>query len=301
MEENRPMLTQAEIAAHGAKLHALLNAGLTKEWAILERAPVLAALFELCDRGGDGDIRNLTLEGTVNRYVGFALQKEMPRYVALHDKLVESKFNTKDNRFEFGNDAYAYALLDAEHVIPPDNAINWKAIFGEDYVSPPTIIKVKAFVVNTQSRDFLVVLNNNYDRWSVHFRRIFPSLQDELEAGYIGDMDKYRDSNNLTLLDAVKIAKSASKFADDFPDVSYPSRLSLETFLQGNLIAGDEKAGLGLRYADFRDVGYLASYRIHNGELPDVEGIMTTYHETAYLTCNLSSLFYQLVEEPNSD
>src|SRR5690606_2877505 len=85
-------------------------------------------------------------------------------------------------------------------------------------------------------------------------------------------LDEYAQRSDLTLRDVVALAHQATEnYSDDLPGVRCVQRPSLQTFLRKSLDVGEESAGVGLRYGDFRDPGYVASVRVD--ERPEVDGI----------------------------
>jgi hypothetical protein len=297
-EKSDKMLKPEEVATLAAHLRETLQQGVTPKWGILEIPQVLGALYKswLCD---DADMRVLELESTMEAFVGQVLNEWTPSMVQLHDALMKLGMG-RGNRYEFGNDAYVYAVADRELSKPADPVIlsmleGLRTLRDEDKVE---ITDIKAFVLETQSRQFIVVLNRRFSVWHLHIREIYPSLEETLrETRYLGGLEDFKKRKDLTIHDVVRLSQHAQKFADDTPGNPFPKRLSLKTFLDSELLAGDDAACWGLRYEDARDIGYIASFRGENK--PEVKDIaFFGYRDVVYAMFNLRCAADQLVTDP---
>ncbi|KWT98254.1 hypothetical protein WDL1P1_00285 (plasmid) [Variovorax sp. WDL1] len=264
------MKSMTELKTLAASLRVAMEAGCCEQFSLLERPVVLAELFEL-KRRDKAALRNLELESTMANYVGLAVQGVLAGYVALYDKLV-AEGHDASNSFEFGNDAYCYFIphreVEAEEV--PAGAKGLLGLIGGEKL-PPHV--VKAFVVETQSTNWVVVLEERFGRHTLHIRQFWddPALLDSPD--YHGTFDQYTGSN-LSIKDVVRLAaEAADRFSDDMPGVNYPKRPCLNTFLRGSLVPGHKDAGIGLRYADGRDKGYVLSYEQPYGDCPAVKDV----------------------------
>jgi hypothetical protein len=192
------------------------------------------------------ELMNFTLEHLLNVYVGQALTDRLPRYLELHAQLEREGAISYASRREFLRSEYSvYALPTVMHTVP-----------GK--------VVVKAMVLNTLEGNYLVVLNERFGQWTVHFRQFWPELSEALASSdWIVGLEEHRKADNLTLLDVAKLSKAMSNFADDYPGVIAPSRPSLASFMAGKLIPHEDGEGPGLSYGDGRDAGFIASLVNH--------------------------------------
>lgn len=297
-KDNGPMLTREQMAELATKVLSQLRQGLTKEWNVLEEPQVLARMFHLMN-DYSADLRELSLEGTFEAYVGQALQRWIPDLVRLHDALLARGLG-QENNYEFGNDAYVYAVADKQVTKPASPGLlkMFEDLGMGSRADRVDVTNVKAFVLETQSRQFIIVLNQRHERWHLHIRRIYPSfVEEQANDRYLGTLGDFVDRTDLTVQDIIKLSRYAEEFSDDFPGNNYPKRLSLQYFLKGSLVAGEDEAGCGLRYEDCRDEGYVASLRSSYEERPEVDGMASRgYGHVGYVMFNLMSAFEQLVE-----
>ena len=248
---------ETDLRAVGQSLRALLDSMVSKQWAILERPVALAHLFAE-PKSDVMELRSVELESTVNAFVGMAVAAMIPNLKALYDLLVSQGRESRDTAYEFGCDCEVYAVPQRRTEEPPDPVIlNILSEFGRAEVVPPTILVAYALVLYTQSRSYILVFNEVFDRTEVHLRRFWTSTA-ELETEQYG-LGQYAKRTDLTIRDVVALCSQAEDYADDLPGVGCPRRPSLDSFLRGTLLAGDEGSGIGLRYADGRDKGYLFS------------------------------------------
>jgi hypothetical protein len=264
------MKTPNELKALAASLRVALHGGCSKEFALLERPVALAELYDLV-RADKATLQNLELEATLSHYVGLAVQGVIPGYVALYDRLVAKGYDAS-NPYEFGNDSFCHYIpqrvVEAETLSGEAKAL--LGLFGKETL-PPDV--AKAFVVETQNTNWIVVLTPRYGRHDLHVRQFWrdPAVLDSPD--YHGGMEQYTGAN-LTIKDVIRLAaEAANLFSDDMPGVHYPQRPSLNTFLRGSLVPGHKDAGAGLRYADGRDKGYVLSYGQPHGTTPLVKDV----------------------------
>lgn len=308
--ESDEMLSLEQLQNNGRAVLQYLESGLTKEWDCLERPQVLAAMFikENSKHEPQAEMRSLTLENTLAAYVGSVLGNMIPKYVELHAKLMERGLGAQ-NKFEIRNDTYVYAVADRIFDDPSPVRINWKAVLGdaaddlED--TPPAKLVSKAFVLETQNCDYLIVLNkrdNSLKNWTMHIRRLWTDIRPLLESGeYISNLEEYRNSTNLSILDVVKLARKAENYSDDLEGNTYPRRISLGTHLAGNLYAGTDGSGPGLQCGDYRDPGYIASIR-RDGELYSAKGIAGEGYGGVVRVCSdINHATYDLCRTPQDD
>ena len=294
----------AQLLELGLNLRVQLEAGLSPEWNLLERPYALAAMMTGA-KDEPMELRSHTFESMVDAFVGLRLGPLVEHYVKLHDDLVEHAHVDSASKFEFGNDAYVWAL--AERFAPEkDRGFNFKAIFGEDYEPEPPdpqACRAKAIVLQTQSCNFLVVLNYAYGRWTrLDVREFWPDVREALaEDGYLLNLNDLRDRKDLTVLDVVKYSTRAATYSDDFGaegNYSRVERPSLATLVNGSLMAGEDDAGIALRYGDFRDSGFVVSVKLDRDRGPETDGMVhNRISAVGYVVSNMSSAMYVLSEE----
>lgn len=302
LDDKDSLKTQEELQAIASKVQDLLNAELSPDWEMLERPSVLAYLFAQNEEGAD--VRNVLIESTQEEYVGMKIEAMLPNYIQLFDTLKSSGFG-KRHAIEVGNGVFVYALEEREVVLQDDGTMKTflEDLFPEDvlngYVNAPKKALVKALVLETQNHNYIALLNNKFDKWTIHVRRVYPSLDAALaNSKHLGSLNDYKDRSNLTLHDVVRLASMASEYADDYAENPYPKRLSLPTFLAGSLVAGEEDAGAGLRYADGRDRGYVVSLQKSTDCIPCAKDIdWGTYREVANVMRWLNAACYDVTPD----
>lgn len=290
------MKTQAQLAETGRQMRALLEANLSHEWNTLERPYPLAHVFA-ADKRDPMDIRSHELETTVSAYYGLIISGWSDRYLALYDALKAGGHLDEASSFEFGNDAYVWACAERDITEPADPKLEALLVdigFGP---SAPNTHQARAFVVQTQSRNFLVLLVCKFGSWSVHIRRFWTDLAQAKAGGGYFQLQEYAERRDLTLEDVLRLAHTVSEeYSDCVPGVTYVKRPNLAAFLDGTLLPGEDGAGVGLRYGDFRDAGYVVSYKA-NAERPEVDhGLACNHGELGYVAYNIASAIDQLVD-----
>lgn len=297
MKNSDTMKTQAELAATGQRISEVLEAGLTSEWNVLERAYPLAHLFAGKKRD-KLDLRDHDFESLADAYCGVVMANWVEQYVQLHAELTRRGHTSEDSMFEFANDAYLWACADREVVESDEEQKALRALMPLLGKVEPAKFEVKAFVLETQSRSFLVVLNKQYGTWRLHIRRFWQDIRQARQSPGCFPLQDVAERKDLTLEDVIKLAHHAAEaYGDALPGVPYPTRPMLSTFLEGNLLAGDKHAGIGLRYGDFRDRGYVISFK-NDEERPSVDAALRSdFHEVAYVAYNLASALDRLAED----
>lgn len=263
---------EPDYKAKGVKLAECLTSLVEKKWDVLQKPQVLASLFNHEDWTDSGfELRNITFESTFGAVIGQRMHAALPKLLEMHAKLVSDGVISDETKYDLGRDSYIYSVADKEVPAKP-SGIDFKAIFGQDYVETPKKVKIKAMVLETQSTQYIVVMNYQLGRWEVHIREYFKDLRDAMAEAYLLNLDNIKAADNLTIFDVVRLARVAAVYADDFQGNPYPSRLSLASYLNGSLIGNDEDAGLGLRYADGRDEGYVVSYE--DSDRPEAKDVL---------------------------
>lgn len=297
MKKTDTMKTQAELAATGQRIREVLEAGLSSEWGLLERAYPLAHLFA-AKKSDKMDIRDHDFESVADAYYGVVMSHWVEQYVQLHATLTARGHTSEAQMFEFANDAYVWACADREVVEDDEEAKRLRALIPGLADTEPSKFVVKAFVLETQSRSFLVVLNERYGCWRLHVRRFWRDIRQTRQSKGYFLLQELAERKDLTLEDVIKLAhRAADVYGDALPGVSYPERPLLSTFLEGTLLAGDKGAGIGLRYGDFRDRGYVVSFD-NNEERPAVDkALMSDFYEVASVAYNIASAIDVLRED----
>ena len=219
---------------------------------------------------------SLTLEWTVDNYVAHLVRRALPHYVRLYDDLVKQGATCEEDRFDVGSDVYIYAH---QHQ-------------GDTGASNSSKRTSKVMVLETQNRNYVIILVG----WGtkapreLHIREFWPDIQQVISgenAWLAEDLREAAARKDLTIQDLAKFGASLMRVSDDVEGNYFPVRPSLRTYLEGSLMPGDEKAGLGLQYGDARDPGYVLSARAIGGEM----GFIKLEHLLAH---GLGSLKYAM-------
>ena len=251
------LLNTVEQLTLAKEVDQLLGSNIDPRWCVIERPQVLARYFGL-NPSDNMTADSRALCSTIDAHCGQSLQRVLPAYLALHAHLVANDIN-EANQYKFANDSYIYTVADRQF----DGKALDIDIPGIRGNSTTPVVQAKAFVVKTQSRNYLVVLHERYLTGTVHIRRFWDDLQESLNAPGYALMSDYADRSDLTLNDVILLATQAAEYySDDLPGNCYPRRPSLQSFLRGSLDVGEESAGRGLRFGDARDLGYIASLEV---------------------------------------
>jgi hypothetical protein len=268
-------------------LNRLLEAGLDTKWPDLERPTPVALLYWLANKD-KMDVRSHDFECLCDAYVGLAVEQWVQPYLSLHAALTQQGATSQATGHNFAIDTYVWAA--ADRTLPEEPL----GIDGLDDLDddPLSERRAKAMVLQTQSCNFLVLLNERFGRWTLHFRKFWPDVRDALAQGNVGgSLSTVVDRKDLTVLDVVKLSSAAAEFGDDLPGVHYPRRPHLATLLNGSLLVGDQDAGIGLRYGDMRDMGYVMSMHA-NGDLVEAKDMMYGpggYADVAFIGYNMAA------------
>ena len=258
-----------DLNALAISLRAHLDAGIGADRQAQQRPHALAKLLQQ-DHANALNLLSLEFSKVCDAYVGQrAAQWTMP-YVTFHDALTQAGHTSESTRLQFGTDAYTWAA--ADRTMPERrNVVDFALLQGRMMAYSPRPRHAKAIVVQSQSRNFLVLLNQSFNRWSLHIREFWPDIRTVMERGhYCRLLSETSHRADLTPLDLVRLSTTASQYGDDLPGVDFPQRPHLATYLDGSLMAGDEEAGIGLRTGDFRDKGYVLSFKAGVDECPKV-------------------------------
>lgn len=297
------MKTLEELNALGTALHTQLEAGLSQDEDLLERPYPMVQMLQQRHNGKLGLINHDFAE-LCDAYVGVRAQQWIQDYLGVHAQLEAQACNSALNRFEAGGSTRVWSAADrvTPEVEIPDPELD--ALTGaQDFKLPPRL--TKALVLETQSRSFLILLNQQFRRWTLHIREFWPDIRERLSSGgYLGDLTGAKDRSDLTLLDVITLSGAASQYGDDLPGVPYPVRPHLSTFLSGSLMPGERDAGMGLRFGDNRDKGYILSLD-SGGDHPNVSHVL---HNNigdidcvaSYMSCVIESMREEEAERAES-
>lgn len=288
--------TPEQLQACSAALGKLLAAQLNRDWDLLERPAILAGLFA-CHPDEVMSISSHDFESTLDAFIGMRAARMIEPYLKLHADLTDQGHTSADTRLEFGTDAFVWAAA-SRSAPAKDLGINWAAVLGSpegekafERTPDPCARQARAIVLQTQSRNFLVVLNYEYGRWhSLHVREFWPDIGPAMDAnGYLLNLDALRERRDLTVQDVVAWSTRACTYSDVLPGVNYPERPNLASLLDGSLFAGEEEAGIGLRYGDFRDKGHVLSMRVDaSGKAEAPKMVNTRMGSIAYVANNMA-------------
>lgn len=263
MMTDEPTKSMEQIKEIAQKIKTLLDSELSQQWDTIEKPSALAHYF--ATEGSPFEIRNITIESVLEEYIGLRIHDRIPEYVQLFDKLKSSGFG-KEHAYAMGGDDYVYAVEERDVEMPKSETSDFlKELFEEqgvdvgDTFDKPEVVQVKVLAVETQSRNFLIVLNHRFSKWTLHAREFYETFEHAQARGYLGRLDSLSKDTPITLQDMVVFAQDAARYADDVPGNKYPARYSMAGYLSGSLIAGQENAGPGFRYGDGRDPGYIVS------------------------------------------
>lgn len=253
--QNREPLSLVQMLDLSLGLRAQMEAGLSREYDTLERPYVMAGMMAATHKD-PMDLRSHFFESMVDAFMGLRLGPLVEPYVKLYDDLVAHDHLDSKTKFEFGNDAYVWAIPE-RFAAKKGLGLNLTHLFGEDYepeAPDPKARRTKAIVLQTQSCNFLVVMNYAYGRWQrMDVREFWPDVREELaDDGYLLNLNGIKDRKDLTVLDVVKYSTLAAAYSDDFSEGDGYRRIerpSLATLLNGTLMPGDEDSGVALRYA----------------------------------------------------
>lgn len=297
-EDREDPLTAERMQEIADELRQQLEGQMTRKWDLLERPIILAGMFAR-EKRNPIDAQSHDFESMQDAFYGVRTADMLAPSVEFHADLTAAGHISEETKFEFGNDAYVWAV--ADRTAPEtDLGLNWKAIYGEDYERPPLdpeARKAKAFVLETQSSSFLFVMNYDYGRWSeLHVRQFWPDINEELAGeGYLLNLDSVKGRTDLTIVDLVKYSTRACGYSDMLPGVDFPERPSLAGILKDSLFGGEDDAGIALRYGDFRDRGYIFSVKVEREGRPKLEKVVyTDIGRIRYVAANLSSAIYVL-------
>lgn len=288
--------TPEQLQACSAALGKLLASQLNRDWDLLERPAIVAGLFA-CHPDEAMSITSHDFASTLDAFIGMRAARMIAPYLKLHTDLTDQGYTSADNRLEFGTDAYAWAA-DSRSAPAKDLGIDWAAVFklpdsvkAFERAPDPCARQARAIVLQTQSSSFLVVLNYEYGRWQgLHVREFWPDLGPAMAAdGYLLNLGALRERRDLTVQDVVAWSTRACVYSDVLPGVDYPERPNLASLLDGSLFAGEEEAGIGLRYGDFRDKGHVLSMRVDSsGKAEAPKMVHTRMGSIAYVANNMA-------------
>lgn len=250
----------SDLFALSASAGAALSAAASPAHTSLTMPALIANVARNTVKQGNG---KFLLEQAVGVTLASEVLEQIPRYVQLHAALVAGGNDMKHWRTWNNGSMCFVADIDGVPDAFPDLAN------PEDFVdemldrmaaedadprgSPSMCVKVMAF--RSPPYNYLVIMNRRYGQWSVHLRRYWDRLDDQLAC----ELAQYTDSG-IPLEKAIEYAEVLLKYA------SLPRRPDLKIFTEGNFQAGHKFAGIGLRSQDYGDAGYILSCKQASGE-----------------------------------
>lgn len=269
MNPNDSKKTLQELNTLSFALRMRLEAGLSKEWHLLERAYPIAMLLEQ-NSPGIMDLLSVEFNNLCDAYTGLRAERWVEPYLELHANLMQSGNTGEEIKFKYGSGSSVWVAADRKAKKTIRNTVN-PAAFTRDFLDAPSTSPAKAIVLELPSRSFLIVLNQHFGKWSLHIREFWPDIRDALKSG---DMHyallEAQSQQHLSVVDVVRLSNAACQYGNDLPGVDAPTRPHLSTFLDGSLIAGEPEAGNGLLLGDSRDRGYILSFKSYPDQDPDV-------------------------------
>lgn len=264
LNPKEPILDRKAMTALGDKLHALLAKSVPDKQDRVEKPFAVASMYTTRKRDGLS-MRDPDFEAVVNSYVAQIVEGWFQPCEKLFDKMTKIGHTSKKTGFAFTNDARVWACAQQRGA--------------------------KAFALNTETRNYLVVLESERPgRQALHIRRYWDLLSDLREEGGYLPLQDIAERKDLTLEDVIKLAsEAAERYSDCLPDVRIPKRPSLQSFLDSSLWEG-LTSSIGLRYGDARDPGYVLTAR-YSAMLEAVEVrnvISSSFQEIGYVAHNLT-------------
>lgn len=216
-----------------------------------------------------------TFAWTADAYIAELLKRALPKYEELYDKLVQKSKTSAAERYDVGSDVYVYAL-NVEKQQPE------KGLFSE---------YTKYLVLQTQRSNYVVVMQgrNGQGAYEVHVREFWPDILAVLEgtehSANTHDVADAAERTDLTIKDLATFSHALTYVSDDVGENRWVTRPSLRSFLTGSMIPRDKEAGVGLRYGDARDSGYVLSARAPGLDLSDltVDAVLSNYASVSYV------------------
>lgn len=174
---------------------------------------------------------------------------------ALHRRFMAEGITSMKSAIEVGTDSYIYAL-------PPESAEIEPRLEKQhpmyDRVATALLTTVRPFVLTTQSNKYLIVLTSKRDSQGLHIRQFWDRFP-ESETGYTR-LGELRNRKDLTISDLLTHATVAvENYADDYPGVNFPHRLSLETIMAASMCPGSPKASAAFESGSGTDTGFVFS------------------------------------------
>lgn len=225
-------------------------------------AAVLAA-FDLEDERNQ--TKQLYVEWTIEHFVGDKVRKLLPDINNLYDILVARNFSSEKEGFDFND------LDNGAYYIPNK--------------------RKKLIVLTSQNFDFLIIVPNkkkeyedlDFPNEEIHIRRLYRNYRKPEDEYDKEEEAKYKKGG---MLYAIKMAEGLHHdYSDNVLKNPYVQRPNLAFF---------KKNKYEVRYGDFRDCGYILSYRNLLGHEEKVQGAIYYFSEIGnaffYIYCTLSSL-----------
>jgi hypothetical protein len=241
------------------KLTAAFNKLFKGEHAWLERPFALASM--LYENKALQSVDDPTYEDVSDAYLGLTMSGVSAKAAAVEEALRQSQSQGID-RMEVGNGIFI-------------SAVEPREVDG---------VQARALVLEGQNRDYLLVLNRKSSRgWDVHVRRIWRDYGKAMRDGRCSNSLLY--GGTFTPQDVIRLAEEAQKYSDDVFDGNDPVRPSYLTHVKGSLIVRGKDAGVGLKFGDFRDPGYVISMKVSPfSGCPEVEkGVRTPFGDLEFV------------------
>ncbi len=191
--------TMRQLESVAGVLREKLEGGLSKEWASLERPYPLALLLQQPRASFNCDLSFLSHEFTelCDAYAGLRAEKWVHPCVNLHAMLTTGNHTSADRKYELNGGGRIWAAADREipgEALSPDLV----DLFGPDY--EPASKRAKAIVLETQDRNFLLILNESFGRWTLHLREFWPDIREWMVADdSYGGLARIKDRKDLSV------------------------------------------------------------------------------------------------------
>lgn len=271
-------IRDARIVKNAANAIACMKRDISKKEEP-DLARVLALVLESFAYDGEDEKSSpipVWIDFALEEFCGRRCMDLIPVFLKLHERLmkeagkvVEMKDEKKALLAENSYERTALPLLDFKG-FSKENPATIKLFKDRGWKHTPSVLLRKALVLTEQSRHYVVVLEQEYGKWSIHVREWFVSDDDDEETQKLIKILR-KTNNKVQQLDIVtRLVDRRSKMRTDRKGVYYPERLGIRAYIKSNFVSGyvDHKddACSGLLCEDYRDTGYVLSFSERHDE-----------------------------------
>jgi hypothetical protein len=211
------------------------------------------------------------IQDALEDYCGRRCAGLIPLFLKLHKRLMkeagevvnmdaEAKALLAENSYE----RTALPLLDFKE-FSPSNEATLRLFKEKGWKHTPSVLLRKALILTEQSRHYVIVLEKEFGKWSIHVREWFASRDDSDETTSLIDLLRKTNDKAKQLDIVAKLVEQRDNARTDREGVLYPERLGIRAYINSNFVSGyvhhAKDACSGLLHGDYRDKGYVLSYR----------------------------------------